>query len=829
MADFFFHLGISPTPSTEKNVEPEEPNNQSTDKTDKTRVVVEKITSPFTKPSAQSTKIEITPTPFGVEKVESSVDKSVRIEVETFKPDAAGVGEREGKETRTNVKEMETTVSTEEATIETKVEKLSSEKSEKAKGKDGATVSVEKIEKTGQKVGGDGEKEEKQNEKPTESVEVEMVKEKVAKKEEQVPAQSSVTKLANDRQSNDEQIDLEGGGAKENGNAEAVIAIEKISPAKGNAVQEQMAANEEKVNEEDAVRIRVEKVADAVAETKEKKADEASEFTVKKVENDEAEKEEEDLESDGKGKSEIAESQEKPKDIQVEVVKERREIDRVPGQITVEKLANDEGENEEKDLENAGNGEAENAAAANKQEESQAKEVIPLQVSVKKVTSDEAKNYEMDQASVDIKVEKMADEGEDYEKNDLEMGEAGKREMKEAGREVMITVQKDENEKPKITAEAKRVQTQEASEEENLGARVEKLPMEASLSKETPLESEKTITVKVEKIQSSTISDEAEDGAQPKVEVTVEKLKAPEPSMKSAVKTGEPTSKRVYQKAKLSSEVPTTERPVESRVKVEKITSEEEDLKNSGSQFKAEVEKVPNQGGRSEGVLGDARRKTENSQDEEQELENEQEQELEAEEETPEERKLALEFEKALKAERNRKQNLKTQSLKPPSTTPPPVTEKPHEATTEEMATKETASGKEAVESENESKRGMSIEELELAELANNVLSDDKEEVKPVPSTETPPAPTTAATTAAEKVLAVKVQKQPKIKVTVTKEQNENLLSEKETAQEEEKLKEELAKELKQEKSEVKAYLYIHQLCNMLFTPNCQIHRTFVI
>lgn len=827
MTDFFFHPGISSTPSTEKNVEPEEPNNQSTDNTDKTRVVVEKITSPSTKPSAQSTNVEITPTPFGVEKVESSVDKSVTIQVETFKPDAAGVGEREGKETRTNVKEVETTVSAEEATIETKVEKLSSENSEKAKGKDEATVSVQKIEKTGQKVGGDGEKEEKQNEKPTESVEVEMVKEKVAKKEEQIPAQSSVTKLANDQQSNDEDTDLAGGGAKESGNAEAVISVEKISPAKGNAVQEQMAANKEKVNEEDAVRIRVEKVADAVAETKEKEADEASEFTVKKVENDEAEKEEEDLESDGKGKSEIAESQQKPKDIQLEVVKERREIDRVPGQITVEKLANDEGENEEKDLENAGNGEAENAAAANKQEKSQAKEVIPLQVSVKKVTSDEAKSDEMDQASDDIKVEKMADEGEDYEKNDLETGEAGKREMKEAGREVMITVQKDENEKPKITAEAKRVQTQEASEEENLGARVEKLPMETSLSKETPLESEKMITVKVEKIQSSTVSDEADDIAQPKVEVTVEKLKAPEPSMKPAVKTEEPTSNRVYEKAKLSSEVPTTERPVESRVKVEKITSEEEDLKNS--QFKAEVEKVPNQGGRSEGVLGDATRKTENSQDEEQELENEQEQELETEEETPEERKLALEFEKALEAERNRKQNLKTESLKTPSTTPPPVTEKPHEAATEERATKETESRKEAVKSENESKRGMSIEELELAELANNVLSDDKEEVKPVPSTETPPAPTTAATTAAEKVLVVKVQKQRKITVTVTKEQNENLLSEKETAQEEKKLKEELAKELKQEKSEVKAYLYIHQLCNMSFTPNCQIHRTFGI
>ena len=658
-----------------------------------------------------------------------------------FKPGV--VGEGEGKETKAHELEVHTTVSPEEATIETTVEKLSSGKSKEAKEKDGVTVSVEKIpsevEKTGQEVGVGGEKEENQNEKPTESFVVEKVKEKEPEKEKQIPAQSSVTKLANDRQSDDEEVDLEGGKLKE---SEGVISIQKISPAKGNEVQEKISTNEENVNKEPAVRIRVEKVADAVEETKEKKADESRGVTVEKVGNIQAKQEEEDLETEGNGKSEIAESQEKRNDIQVEVVKERREIDQVPGQVTVEKLAND------------------------------------------------------------------------YEKNDLGIREAGKREIKE----VMVTVQKDESEEP-IAAEAKRSQIQKASEDEDLGVRVEKLPMETSLSNDASLESEKTITVKVEKFQPSTVSVEAQKVAKPNVEVTVEKLKAPLPSMKPAVETEEPTSKRVFEEEKLPSEVPTTERPDEFKATVEKITSEEEDLKNSGGQLKAEVEKVPSQDELLEGIqLRDAIRKTEKSQDEEQELENEQEQELETEQETPEERKLALEFEKALKEERNNKQNLKTKSLKPPSLTSPSVTNKPHEATTEELATKETESGKKAVKSENESKRGMTIEELELAELANNVLSDDNEKMKTEPGTERPLPPTTAATTTAEKVLVVKVQEQRNITVTVTKEQNENLLSEKETAQEEKKLKEELAKELKQEKAVVRVYLYSSIIQYVIYT-----------
>ena len=47
------------------------------------------------------------------------------------------------------------------------------------------------------------------------------------------------------------------------------------------------------------------------------------------------------------------------------------------------------------------------------------------------------------------------------------------------------------------------------------------------------------------------------------------------------------------------------------------------------------------------------------------------------------------------------------------------------------------------------------------------------------------------------------MEKVPKVTVQVTKERNENLLSEKKTAKEEKKLKDELANELEQEKEGV--------------------------
>ena len=87
----------------------------------------------------------------------------------------------------------------------------------------------------------------------------------------------------------------------------------------------------------------------------------------------------------------------------------------------------------------------------------------------------------------------------------------------------------------------------------------------------------------------------------------------------------------------------------------------------------------------------------------------------------------------------------------------------------------------------------MSIEELELAALAEKTLYEDdtKEAEKVFVSTQT--SPTTA----------VKEKKNPEVTVAVRKETTKTLLSGKETAKEEKKLNEELAKEMKLEKTGV--------------------------
>ena len=87
----------------------------------------------------------------------------------------------------------------------------------------------------------------------------------------------------------------------------------------------------------------------------------------------------------------------------------------------------------------------------------------------------------------------------------------------------------------------------------------------------------------------------------------------------------------------------------------------------------------------------------------------------------------------------------------------------------------------------------MSIEELELAALAEKTLNEDdtKEAEKVFVSTQT--SPTTA----------VKEKKNPEVTVAVTKGTTKTLLSGKETAKEEKKLNEELAIEMKLEKTGV--------------------------
>ena len=157
------------------------------------------------------------------------------------------------------------------------------------------------------------------------------------------------------------------------------------------------------------------------------------------------------------------------------------------------------------------------------------------------------------------------------------------------------------------------------------------------------------------------------------------------------------------------------------------------------------------------------------------------------EKETPEERKIAQAFDKALEKERNKARNMKTET--PSTHSPIPTTKK------QSTKTRETGPQKERVKPSSKAKSNgeLSIEELELAALAEKTLNeeDTKEAEKVFVSTQT--SPTTA----------VKEKKNPEVTVAVTKETTKTLLSGKETAKEEKKLNEELAIEMKLEKTGV--------------------------
>ena len=725
---------------------------------------VEKITPPSTKPTVHSTNTVATPTLIITQKGEPSDTETVIVQVEKQKPDE-GVKEKAGEEKSGNKVKVEKIVSPEEAKTEAKVEKLSPMKSEAGGKKKGVTVSVEKItakEETNQKDSESGRNKEKEEEESVGSVVVEKVGEKENEKEKKVPAQFSVQKIAND-EGDSEELDLAvGEEAERSRNIEQVASVEKVSPEKEELAAD---ANEETANEKPLSRISVEKITGKIEGAKET-VNGPKENTVVKVVVDERENEEEDLESDGAGES------------QAEEAKERKERDRagVPDRAKVENLAHEEGENEEKDLESAGTGDEEKAAS-DKQKESHAEketvddktDAIPSHLAAEKVANDEAdEDRDLDREGketnklkaaeekdkvpvlVTVSVEKVTVDAAENEKKDRESGETGKREMADSGKE-------------------------RANEEVGM--------------KET----EGNVMVTVEKVAP----------ASPRLTTDSEEEKSP-------------------------STPPTSESPKVSVGKVEKISSEEEDLKNSKTKENSAAETFPSQGKRPEEILGDANKKADEGQDEEQELEDEQEQQLERKEESPEERKLALAFEKALEEERNKKENLKTHSVQMSSPLPSSSTSKPHEPTTKKTPTtqaKETESGKEPAESQNikvtaksETTGGLSVEELELAALADEALSDDKKEMKPLTAAVTTKATATtikvaAATTTpatVEKVVDVKVEKQPKVAITVTKEKNEKLLSEKQTAQEERKLKEELTKEIEQEKSGVSIRINLH-------------------
>ena len=310
---------------------------------------------------------------------------------------------------------------------------------------------------------------------------------------------------------------------------------------------------------------------------------------------------------------------------------------------------------------------------------------------------------------------------------------------------------------------------------------------------------EKKINIKVEKIGPST--------GETKSEVSVKKV-AEKPMVKSTVRD-EPHMGKIPESVAKKSEIPVVkdETPEET---------EEEDLNSSKNNEK-------------HAAFMDKRRSNDESQKTEEEIELELEggrdkEERKAEKGKTDEQKIAHEFDKALKAERNREEEKPTtaQSVKPTTrsetigTAKVQLVDKDNGRQTiavkRDEADKELAILKdETASKEEDSKRMLSDEELELAELAQNAKDSedkkDKEAVTEKPSISTP------------KEIVKTVNKISKVTVTVTKEKSKMPLSEEETKKEEKKLTEELKHEQKQEKAAVSIQLIVYFLLYSISLP----------
>lgn len=450
---------------------------------------------------------------------------------------------------------------------------------------------------------------------------------------------------------------------------------------------------------------------------------------------------------------------------------------------------------------------------------------------VQKVTEVEEEKQQTAEEPRKIKVSKVANDETDWdEEADLESGTGkGERPNKKVGNAAVptpvttaesrfkvekstpspsksttklsqIEVVKVERVPSKVNVESKRSSVERIEEDEDLkvsGAAqspdkerkveitVEKESTETSSAKEpSPAKArQKEIIVEVKKVSPST--DETDEEVK-EVEVIVKS------TVKPTAKKESPTSQDKAEEVSISvekitpSQRPTSGKSQTSMVKVVKVNSEDEDLQTSQDEVNYK---------RSD----DASEKTSDSEEEAREMEREGGKDKTGKDKI-DEQKLAQEFDKALEAERKGKENKKptTPAESPKTTKTPQVTTGKAKPTTEAKGDEkdkqlEKLNDEAALEKVN-ARKVLSDEELELAELAEETMNDeDKEEIRP----------TKKPTKAPSQVTVIKVEKVPKVTVQVTKERNENLLSEEETAKEEKKLKDELANELEQEKEGV--------------------------
>ena len=450
---------------------------------------------------------------------------------------------------------------------------------------------------------------------------------------------------------------------------------------------------------------------------------------------------------------------------------------------------------------------------------------------VQKVTEEEEENKQTAEEPETFKVSKVTNDETDWnEEADLESGKTGgnERPKETVGNaavttpvktaEIGITVEKitPSPKSPTKSTQSEVVKVERVPSKQNVETKrssVERIEEDEDLkvggAAQSP-DGEGKVEVTVEKESTETSSAKESSPAKAGQKDIIVEVKKVSPSTDEEVKEVEVIAKPTV-KPTATKEVSTSQGKVEEvSISVEKITVPPSHVQRptSGKSQTSMVSKVVKLTSEDEDLetsldavnykrSDDASEKTSNSEEEALELE------LEGDKDNIDEQKLAQEFDKALEAERNGKENLKTdQPVQPaegPKTTrPPQVTTGKAKPTTE--AKGDGADNQlehlnvEAVVEKMKVRKIMSDEEMELAELAQESMNDeDKEQVKP----------TKKPTTATSQEVVIKVEKVPKVTVQVTKERNENLLSEEETAKEEKKLKVELVNELEQEKEGV--------------------------
>ena len=569
---------------------------------------------------------------------------------------------------------------------------------------------------------------------------------------ENVPSDTLARRTVNNQVNNDEESDLaaEGTDSKDLG----VISSKKVSQMTGNGDQETTQENLKKMP-----KVTVEKVTDKVEDKD--KANKGVRVTVEKIKEngDDDGTEEEDLESDEK-KNEF---QERAKVNQREkTVKESKAI---PAPEVTKVVANDESEeeDEEKDLGIVGIIADENTRST-KDDESQTKlmnldttgkhpQTAFPKVTVIKVETKEKENESEEHKltkTVPLKVIEVTKvKGEKLTTVDKEKGGANETtEIKEPQKNVTVTVEVTRQED--IT-ESKRDQIQEE-------ALKEKQLEEEDLKK---ISHERSNAVAGN--QPSVRSDEAKD---------------------AGMSNGE-----AIDKAQENEDL------VGSKKTEESMTSEEEDLMRNDEE-NTEEQKFTDR--RSEVIPKDTIPKDKEDENE-LELENEKGQEMQALKDSPDIKKITQEFDKALKKERSKSQ---ATTKAPKLTASGQLNETVDAHQSSEKVLTKTQTPKEpntqVTQQENDSKEKLSVEELELAQLAESAMSDDKEPITTHKKQEKPGHPstvtenqTTAPTepTKATENIVVKVEKLSKEEVPVPKDGSGGLSSKKEPPQKENKLK----------------------------------------